>query len=328
MPIDGLTHDQLANLAFTTCPSNPVLTAADVDWRDADVADPTEVSGIDVVPTAPFPDPRASFHAYFAAHETDGVGLARFDDPFGEWTVRDGPVIDSPHGGEPGAFWDRTAGSPEDGADGADGGGELKLYSNRPNRQLHLFSSPDGESFTEEATVLDTADYHAGDEGHWGYPSALRTRRGVYLAGWQKIAEGRIQPTVKFSPDGRSDWVWWPAVPDPASQPTGTRPGDGHYSALTFFPLRAGGPYLAFYSLVNADGTRDVRLGITRDGRSIGDLGVAVAGAAVGSWATGRVSAPAPFWIDDGTLGLAFNGGADSASRSVGVARADLSEVA
>jgi hypothetical protein len=303
--------------SFTRSGSDPKVDQSDIDWTTASVSDPNEIHWPSVISTAQVSGAAADYHCYFAPHNSDGVGLAHFDDPDGKWTLKDSPAIDG-GAGESGAFV-----RPD---------GEVWLYSNRPNDDVHLWRSPNGvDTWTDDGTVYEGEDVANG--GHAGYARPMQVNGSVYTYSFWKPREDHSRAALHYSESGTGNFthvgVHWLNRQDP----TGTTDVNwNHPSLVPFF-----GGWLAFYASKDATGsdpTGEIRMGWTSNGIHIRDLGVALGSENSPSWEQSPsgtfLSDPQAFWGPRGKLHLVYAGGQSanpSYHSSIGLATADFAEV-
>jgi hypothetical protein len=284
------SRKQTLSLSVEPADDNPKLPISEIDWSAASVSDPTDIHWPTVINTTELADSRGDNHCYFAPHDTDGIGMAYFDDPMGEWSKINGPILESGYGEVGGFVKD----------------GEVNLYSCRPNNQWRLLRSSDGETgWTDNGVVLDTADIGGG--GHAGYPRPIHTPDGVAVHSFWKASNDMATQGLHLSPDGNSEWDHLAVGWHNRQRPTGVFAVRWlHVAPVPCDPLNG---YLCFYAEeddTGSDRTGDIRWGWTRNGLTIHDVGVAIAGDEQ-SWSGGLVGDPQPFWWD-GRLYLAYSG--------------------
>lgn len=303
---------RLALPDFTADDDNPKITGSTVDWSSASVTDPTELTFPSHVDMKGLDNGLSRHGVYFAPHDTDGVGIAHFDDPTGAWTLRGDPVLGSGNG-ESGAFVREDT-------------GEVWLYTNRPNDTVNLRTSPNGvDSWTDQGTVFSTN----GGSSHAGYKRPLQLPNGsVALMGFYRQWDIQGVQTLHLSPDGQTDWAHYEQEWGSRARPTNQ---EARWFHMALLPWPQVGGYLAFWTedLNEANTSNqqgDIRMGWTTNGLVIHDVGVVADGSSQ-AWMDGRVCQPSPFWHGD-TLCLAICGGTPGGtSRQIGLLTADFSEV-
>jgi len=283
---------------FERSAENPIFSADDTNWVTTG-----EVGHPCIVPAEQIPDAPGDLIMYYAPHDENGAGVAYANHPEGPWTDWGQLSITNSYHGEIGAFWHEEE-------------NEVWAYVNTGNENIKLYRSPNGlDNWIDDGIVLST------NGGHAGYPKVFRTPAGVYHTTWWKYGEGRSTNILRYSPDGKSNWVT-AEVSFGGSQPTGSGDPDGDFYHNGVVLLQYTDGYLGFWERQDKPSSQfDIYWGWTRDGITVGNWGVLLQGGGQ-SWEDAHVKDPRPIWWD-GDLVLFYIGGSEGTGQ-IGVATADF----